>query len=131
MRWALLQALRTERGSERTARRMGGVALACSTVSSGVSRLRLAAARYVSAFALWHRRPWLRGLLVDRLSARCRSTLVAGPAARPDRLRKLALPGAIVVCRQRAAHQSRLACFRRFAPGDRFPIRLSRRRGRL
>ena len=68
-------------------------------------RLRRAAARLLAALALRHRRCGAGRVGVDRPPARGRTKLVAGAAARSDRVRQLALSIPVVLRRQRAADQ--------------------------
>ena len=89
---------------ERSGRRPGH-----SPVPAGLPRFRPAAARHVAAFAVRHRRCGAGGVRVDRPAPRGRTKLVAGAAARPDRLRQFAVPIPVVVRRQRAADQPGLA----------------------
>jgi hypothetical protein len=66
MRWVPPQVfLRTERDNERGTGRVRTGVVARSAVSARISRFRLAAARHVSALAVWHRRSGIVGVLMD------------------------------------------------------------------
>src|SRR6476620_2385191 len=80
-----------------------------SSISIVLPCLRFASTRYLPALVLWDRRCRTSRGRVDRSTFRCRTKLVAGVAVRPDRLRKLSLSIAVILCRQRPSDQSRLA----------------------
>src|SRR6266481_8559411 len=90
-----------------------------SAVSPGIPQFRFVAARDVSALALWNRRCGTFGVFMDRPTSGCRPGMVAGAAARPDRLWKLAVSVSIVVCRQRPVDQSGWPDSGRPTPGER------------
>src|SRR5580704_14905850 len=90
-----------------------------SAVPPGTPGFRIVVACDVSTLALRNRRSRAIGVFLDRSTSRCRPGMVAGVAARPDRLRQLTVSISIVVCRQRLVDQSGCADRGQPAPGGR------------
>ena len=72
-------------------------------------RFRSPAAPDVAARPLRHRRPGARGVALGGLPRRGRAEAVAGPAARPHRLRRLALPVLLGLRREPVPREPRAA----------------------
>ena len=90
-----------------------------SSVSAGLPRVGCAAARHVAAVPLRHRRSRAGRVRLGRPPPRGRAALLAGAAAGTDGVRRLAVSVAVVVRRQRAAHQPGRADRRRASAGGR------------
>src|SRR5205085_9419699 len=80
-----------------------------ATVPRELPRLRRFAARHLVAFAVWNRRHGPFGHCLDRPASPRGTDLLAGPAIGADGLWRFAVPGPVLVCRQRALGQPRLA----------------------
>src|SRR5262249_55710296 len=95
-----------------------------AAVFRGVPGVRRPAPRHVAAFAVRDRRRGSGGHGVGGPAARGSAEMVAGPAPGPDRLWRLTLSILVLVRRQRAADQPRLAGRGRTAGRGRLPERL-------
>ena len=91
----------------------------CAGCSAAAPRCGIAVACHIASFALRHWRLGTRGLPLDRPSGGCGAKLVAALAAGAHGVRRLALFGRVLVCRQLAADQSRCADRRRMAAAQR------------
>src|SRR5215471_14470460 len=90
-----------------------------SSIPAGVPCVWFVATCYFSPVAIRNRRSGFIGILVGESPPRDRPEMVAGAAARSDRLRRFAISTDVVICWERDVNQSCEPGLRRVTFGER------------